>query len=250
MKREELFPVLAERFRKIIEENDLTGRQVSIACRALSAQEAIGETKRKDFPLLHGKEVMMQAEFDGGVGQAFTSTPSAFEGTLEEILALDIAGNDYDRAIFIAALNAVMAWLGLCDRSVHCREDGPEKCAVKIADTLLETYGKVRIAQIGYQPALLERLSEKFEMRLLDLDPDRIGKTKFGVQICDGVKDYEDTVLNWAELVLCTGSTLSNATIADYMDLDKEVLFYGTTVAGAASLLGLKRICHGTTCVF
>ena len=59
-----------------------------------------------------------------------------------------------------------------------------------------------------------------------------------------------DTVLNWAELVLWTGSALSNATIADYMDLDKEVLFYGTTGAGAASLLGLKRICHGTTCVF
>lgn len=250
MKRDELFPILREKFQKIATENDLMGREISVDCRALSAQEAIGETKRKDFPLLNGREVMMQAEFDGGIGQAFTRTPSAFKGTLEEVLALDIAGNDHDRAIFIATLNAVMSRLERCDRSVHCKDDGPEECAVKAADALVETYGKgVKIAQIGYQPALLERLSERFEMRLLEIDPDLIGKTKFGVQIRDGVRDHEET-LNWADLVLCTGSTLANATIADYIGLDKEVLFYGTTAAGAAALLGLKRLCYATTCVF
>ncbi len=245
MKREELFPMLMAKFRRIVEEKGLLERKVEIGCRALSAQEAIGETKRKDFPLLTGKEVMMQAEFGRGIGQVFTSTPSAFRGTLREVLELDIVGNDHDRVIFVAAMNAVMRELGLCDRSIHCKDNGPEECAVKIADTLKATYGSVKIAQVGYQPALLERLSERFEVRLLDLDPDMIGKTKFGVKILDGKRDYEETVLGWAELVLCTGSTLSNGTIVDYMGLDKEVLFYGTTVAGAAALLGLKRICHG-----
>lgn len=244
MTREGLFPVLMEKFRKIVEENGLSGREVKIGCRALSAQEAIGETKRKDFPLLTGREVMMQAEFDGSVGQAFTSAPSVFNGTLTEVLGLDIVGDDHDRAIFIAAMNAVTRKLGLCDRTIHCKDDGPEECAVKIADTIMETYGPVKIAQVGYQPALLERLSEKFEVRLLDLNPEMIGKTKSGVKILDGKRDREE-VIRWADLILCTGSTLSNGTIVDYMDLDKEVLFYGTTAAGAAALLGLKRICHG-----
>lgn len=244
MTRERLFPVLMEKFRKIVAENGLSGREVKIGCRALSAQEAIGETKRKDFPLLTGREVMMQAEFDGSVGQAFTSAPSVFNGTLAEVMGLDIVGDDHDRAIFIAAMNAVTRKLGLCDRTIHCKDDGPEECAVKIADTIMETYGPVKIAQVGYQPALLERLSEKFEVRLLDLNPEMIGKTKSGVKILDGERDREE-VVRWADLILCTGSTLSNGTIVDYMDLDKEVLFYGTTAAGAAALLGLKRICHG-----
>ncbi len=245
MTREELFPVLAEKFRHVIEEHHLLDEEVKIQCRALSPQEAIGETKRKDYPILGGKEVMIQAEFDGGIGQAFTSTPSAFRGTLREVLDLDIISNPHDRSIFIAALNAVMRKLGLCGRSIHCRDGGPEECAVKAADMLMKTYGNVKIAQIGFQPALLERLSEKFEMRLLDINPELVGKTRFGVEILDGVKAYEDTVLHWAELILCTGSTLSNATIADYINLDKEVLFYGTTAAGAAALLGLKRLCYG-----
>lgn len=244
MKKEELFLLLEEKFRKLAQENQLLEKEVSISCRALSPKEAIGETKRKDFPILEGKEVMIQAEFEGGVGQAFTSAPAAFNGTLKEILALDIAGNDYDRSIFIAAMNAVMRKLGLCDRSIHCRDNGPEECAEKIADTLMKTYGKVRIAQVGYQPALFERLAGKFELRLLDLDPKRIGTIQHGVKILDGIRDYEETILNWAELILCTGSALANGTIVDYIGLDTETLFYGTTAAGAAALLGLKRICH------
>lgn len=242
--RREFFSVLMEKFRKIAEENNLLGREVTIGCRALSAQEAIGETKRRDFPLLAGREVMMQAAFDGAIGQVFTSTPSAFSGTLEEVFALDIVENDHDRVIFIAAMNAALRKLGLCDRTIHCRDEGPEECAVKIADTIMETYGPVKIAQVGYQPALLERLSERTEIRLLDLNPEMIGKTKSGVKILDGERDREE-VIRWADLILCTGSTLSNGTIVDYIGLDKEVLFYGTTVAGAAALLGLKRICHG-----
>ena len=242
--RREFFSVLMERFKKITEGNSLLGREIKIGCRALSSQEAIGETKRKDFPLLAGREVMMQAVFDGAIGQAFTSAPSAFSGTLEEVLGLDIAENDHDRAIFIAAMNAVLRKLGLCDRTIHCRDEGPEECAVKTADTLMETYGPVKIVQVGYQPALLERLSERFEIRLLDLNPEMIGKTKSGVKILDGERDREE-VIRWADLILCTGSTLSNGTIVDYMGLDKKVLFYGTTVAGAAALLGLKRLCHG-----
>lgn len=243
MTKEELFYTLKEKFRQIAEENQLIDREVQIKCRALSSEEAIGITKRKDYPLLNGKEIMIQADFEGGIGQIFTSSPASYQGSLKEILEMDIINNSYDRSIFIASLNAVTRKLGICDRSVHCRNDGPEECACKAADYLMNTYGPVKITQIGYQPALLEQLSGKFEMKILDLNPANVGEIRCGVRVLDGEKDYEEAV-KWADLVLCTGSTLGNGTIVNFLDLDKEVLFYGTTAAGAAALMGWKRLCY------
>ena len=44
----------------------------------LSSREAIGEQDRDDFPLLRGKEVLMQAVYRGAAGQAFTSASGSF----------------------------------------------------------------------------------------------------------------------------------------------------------------------------
>lgn len=243
MTKEELFRTLKEKFRQIAEANQLLDREVHVKCRALSSKEAIGITKRKDYPLLNGKEIMIQADFEGGIGQVFTSSPVSYQGSLKEILELDIINNDYDRSIFIASLNAVTRKLGICDRSIHCRNEGPEECACKAVDYLMKTYGSVKITQIGYQPALLERISEKYEVKILDLNPANVGQLRYGVRVLDGEKDYEEAVA-WADLILCTGSTLSNGTIVNFLDLDKEVLFYGTTSAGAAALMGWKRLCY------
>jgi len=43
----------------------------------------------------------------------------------------------------------------------------------------------------------------------------------------------------WGKLFIITGSTLTNGTIVQYLDRGKELLFYGITIAGAATLLGL-----------
>jgi len=52
-------------------------------------------------------------------------------------------------------------------------------------------------------------------------------------------------------LILISGSTLANGTIDDLMELaesnNQRVVFYGTTVAGAAYLLGLDRMCPCST---
>ncbi|MCD7982489.1 MAG: hypothetical protein LUF32_09340 [Clostridiales bacterium] len=246
MKNEELYRILKDKFRDIAREHQLFEKEIVVRCRSLTPEEAIGKTERTDFPILTGKDIMIQAEFDGGIGQAFTCAPASFSGKLEEILDFDILGNIHDRGIFIAALNAVTRRYGLCDRSIHCRNDGPEICSGKAMEYLTETYGKdVRIAQIGYQPALLEGLSKTFDqVRVLDLDPVNVGDARFGIYVLDGVKDYEETVLDWAELVLCTSSTLANASIENFLDIGKEVLFYGTTGAGAAALMGWKRLCY------
>lgn len=69
------------------------------------------------------------------------------------------------------------------------------------------------------------------------------GSLKFGIRVEDGTAMKEKIRDSYAELILCTGSTLCNGSIIDYLDLDKEVLFFGTTASRAAPLLGLKRIC-------
>ena len=47
---------------------------------------------------------------------------------------------------------------------------------------------------------------------MLDLNPDNIGKVKDGCPVLDGEADRQ-AVVDWAGLVLCTGSTLCNGTI-------------------------------------
>ena len=76
----------------------------------------------------------------------------------------------------------------------------------------------------------------------MDLNPANVGKERFGITIEHGIDDME-SVKEWADIILCTGSTLANASIVDYMDLDKEVIFFGTTAAGAGTILGLHREC-------
>ena len=245
MTERELFETLREKLMYLAEEHGLMDKEINVNCRALTPEEAIGLQEKKDVPILMGKEVMIQAESDGGIGQAFTSAPSYFEGTLRDVLNLDIIDNDSDRSVFVASLNAVSRRCGVCDRSIHCKDKGPIECAEKAVVFLKENYrDDIRIVQIGYQPFLLEQLSQNYSnLRVLDLNLDNVGDIRYGVEVMDGIKDYDETVA-WAELILCTGSTLSNGTIVNFLELDKDVLFYGTTAAGAAALMGWKRLCY------
>lgn len=243
MTKQELTAALKVKFRTVVEEYGLDKSEIKISARGLSPEEAIGVTERKDYPILTGREVMLQAEYQGAFGQAFTDAPSDFEGALEEILRLDLDDDSHNRALFIAAMNAVMKKLGLVSHTVHCKSEEPEKCATEFVAYIKENYGSPKITLVGYQPSLLEALSKEFSVRALDLNPDNVGKTRYGVKVEDGIKDYKDAVYKWADVVLCTGSTLCNGTIINYMDIGKDVLFFGITASGAAKLLGLKTMC-------
>ena len=243
MTKEELFGVLKEHFREIVEENSFTDEQVRVKCRGLSPKEAVGETDRKDLPILNSEEVMIQAEVDGYIGQAFTSTASFYEGTIRDIMEMEIVEDSYNRAIFIATLNALMRKSGECDRTVHCKDKGPNECAKKTRDWIREHYGCPKITEIGYQPFLLDEFSQEFPVRVLDLNPDNIGQIRYGVKVEDGIEACEDA-LAWADIVFCTSSTLGNGTIVNYLDIGKPVYFYGTTGCCAAALLGLERSCY------
>lgn len=243
MEKKEFFADLMNRFKVVLEKEELGAESISIQAKALTPLEAIGKTQRKDYPILAGKEIMLEAEYRGARGQAFTDAPAQFEGKLNDIFQLQPQEDPHARGLFIAAMNAVMRYLGLAEKTVHCRENGPEDCAAQAAAFIAEQYGNPKIALVGYQPALLERLSREFPLRVLDLNAENIGKERYGVLIEDGDTHFDAVVSDWAELVVCTGSTLCNGTILAFLDLDKEVLFYGTTLAGAANLLGCRRMC-------
>lgn len=242
---QEFYTSLKERFEQVLEEYQIQNGSVDIQCRALSAQEAIGNTVRKDFPIITGKDIMIEARFQNARGQAFTDSPTAYQGTLQEILALDIVSDPHARSLFIAVLNAVMNHLGLCCGTVHCRTEGPELCAKDMLGYLRENHAEYKkVALIGYQPALLEMLSEsEFEVRVLDLNPANVGQMRYGVLVEDGKDAYPDIVADDTDLILCTGSTICNGTIVDYIDLEKPVVFFGISLAGAAVLMDLKRAC-------
>lgn len=243
MNQKELMDLLKDKFKTLVEENSLTMDEIHIVSKSLTPEEAIGNTRRKDFPILTGREVMLQAEYQGAKGQAFTDAPSEFKGTLREILALDLDKDLHSRGLFIASLNAVMAKIGLIEHTVHCRTEEPENCAGEILDIVKRDYKDRKIVLIGYQPSILEALSKDFTVRVLDLNPKNVGQTRYGIKVEHGIDDYKEVVLDWSDVVLCTGSTLCNGTIVQYFDIGKEVIFFGITVAGAAKLLGLKRLC-------
>ncbi len=243
MTEKELFFELKEKFIAILEKENMLNDKIHITLKTLTPKEAIGNTKRQDFPIIVGKEVMLQADYKGSYGQAFTDAPALFDGNMKDICELDLMEDGHARGLFIATLNAVMNFLKKADRCVHCKNDQPELCAKKMKDELKKKYGNPKIALIGYQPAMLENLSNEFNVRVLDLNPVNIGQDRYGVLVEDGEKQYSE-VTKWADLILCTGSTLCNGTIVKYMELEKEVLFFGTTLSGAAPLLNLKRICY------
>jgi hypothetical protein len=234
-----LHEILRQRLTAICRREGLLGETVRVCAAPLSPEEAIGTPEDKDFPLQKGKERLLQATFRNALGQAFTDSYGTYEGTLESLLAAPPA-NTFRRAVFVAALNAVLRHLGLIGNTVHCRDEDPRACASELALRIQERFGAVKITQVGFQPRMVEALAPLFPLRLLDLDPDNLGHTKFGIPV-EGPERASDAVA-WAELLLVTGTTLVNDTIGDFL-LDKPVLFYGTTIAGAAHLMGWERFC-------
>jgi hypothetical protein len=228
---------------RIWEQEGLLQTPITITARALSTQEAIGNPEGDDFPLQKGKERLMEAEFLGSRGQAFTDQFGDFSGSLADVAGMPL-GNNFRRAVLVCAVNATARHLGLCDRTIHCRDKEPGQCARLFSEHLSARFGTPRIAQVGYQPKIIEALAKRFEVRVLDLDPDNIGTTRHGAPVEGPGKQLE--VLDWADVWVVTGTTLANDSIGGFLG-EKPVVFYGTTIAGAAALLGLERFCAMAT---
>jgi hypothetical protein len=226
---------------ELAQEHDLLDAKIMIQTGVLTPQQAIGQPERKDFPLLKGKEKMIEADLLGSKGQAFTNWPGTFYGALTEVLALPLENNQ-NRALFVSALNALARYTSRVSNTRHCRNEGPKLCSQQIVPYIKEHFGSPKLGIVGLQPALVAACSPEFSVRVLDLDPENIGRRKEGILIEDGEVAANDVIL-WADVLLVTGSTLINNTIGDWLNINKPVIFFGNTIAGAAEFLNLKRYC-------
>lgn len=231
---------LKERLEQVMEGKGFDGEKVTIRAHPLSPSEAMGRPKEGDYPLLRGKERLMEATFKGAKGQAYTDQWGDYQGSIAEVFALPLE-DAFERAVLVATLNAVLASLGYIKGTVHCKDDGPRRCAEELATYIRENYGEPKVALIGLQPRMAEVLSRSFPLRVVDLDPDNLGKA-FGLCRVEG-HEVEREVLNWCDLAVVTGTVLTNGTIEDILPFLDKVLFYGVTIAGASYLMGWRRFC-------
>jgi uncharacterized protein (DUF4213/DUF364 family) len=234
--------------KRLASEKELLDAEVSVLAKPLTPEEAIGQPGRRDFPIIIGKERVLEATVLGSKGHAFTDSPREFLGSLKDVLALELTSNQ-NRAIYVATLNAVMSHLRLADKTVHCKDEEPEECAREIAAHVLQRFGQVRVGLIGLNPAIAERLIDTFgadNVRITDLSPDTVGQMRFGVEVWDGSTRTDD-LIDFVDVVIFTGTTLVNNTF-DYIvnrvkTLGKKYIVYGVTTAGVSELLGFERIC-------
>lgn len=236
----ELLEKMREQLRQIMLAEGWDSEKIQVlSARPLTPEEAIGSPERRDYPILKGKEVMLEATFHGERGQAFTDMPGNFTATLGDVLALPL-DNNFERAVLIASLNAVLRSLKRIDKTVHCRDEEPGRCARHMAEYVRERFGNPRIAFIGLQPGMVASLSEHFRLRVTDLDPENVNQTRNGVLIEDATHTPE--ILEWSDIVLATGTTAVNNTLGGIIG-NKPVIFYGVTIAGIAHLEGYDQFC-------
>ena len=235
-------------FREIIAQKGLTNNPITIQAKILTPQEAIGNPRRRDYPIIEGRERMLEANFSGSRGHAFTDTPDDFKGFIEDVLALSLDRNSH-RAIYLSTLNAVAKHLSMVNGTVHCKNNDPEKCARHIADHIQNTWGNIRLGLIGLNPAMAEQMAATFGSKNLiitDMDKKNIGVKKFGVTVWDG-RTRTSELVETADVVLATGTTLGNGTFDKIWHLIKQYrkpyLFYGVTIAGISQFMGIDRIC-------
>ncbi len=230
-----------------LREEGLWNEKILLEAKVLSSVEAIGNPEEYDFPLLKGKERIVEANFNEHLGHAFTDMYGGFYGSLEEVFAMD-SSNNYRRALQVATINALCKYWGLAEDTVHCRDKQPKICAGKCVKFVKKNYPTVeRITLIGYQPALVDAFSKKYMLKVLDLDKDNIGEKKLGQTILDGSTCLNGAI-EWAQLVLSTGTTVVNGTIDGILNTagKEKVIFYGVTISGIAAILGLRRICFSS----
>jgi len=233
---------------EIVTKNKVNDAQVSVLVKTLTPEEAIGMPGRRDFPIILGKERVVEAEVLGAKAHAFTDSPGEFVGDLKEVLNLPLTSNR-ERSIYVATLNATLKYLNLIDNTIHCKDEDPERCGKEIAFQLLKRWRKVRVGFIGLNPAIAENLTETFGMenvRITDLNKQNIHSLKYGVKVWDG-NEMTEELIKQSDVVLITGTTFVNGTLDPIIhcirNYEKDYLIYGVTGAGICKLLGLNRIC-------
>ncbi len=224
---------LKENFINIVEENNLEHEDIEIKT-CLSSP--------------HEKEILIEADFKGNKGQAFSTDAINFQGKIKDILNMDL-NTSKNRALFIVCANAVLKYLNLIEGTIHCNEKEAKKCAQKISNTFSRRYGMfLTVGMVGLQPIIAEALIKKIGKENIRIcDKDNANKNFYDVLIEDE-KNMKNIVAG-SFLTLAKGNAIVDGKIDEIIKTFQEdnksriVIFYGVTIASAQKLLALKRIC-------
>lgn len=233
-----LFAKLREALREQAVRHGFMEQPVSIQVRPMTPEEAIGRPDDTDYPIIKGRERILEASFETARGHAFSDELRNSTCTVEELVRRD-PQTTRERADLIAALNAIYRHLGLCDKTVHCKDNEPRDCAPRLVTRIDQG---VKVLLVGLQPRILEFLSGRNPLRVVDLDPDNIGTTKFAAAISGPASTPEG--IAWCDVILATGSTIVNGTLPGFLGTGKHLILYGVTISAAAEILGLDRYCE------
>lgn len=232
---------------ELVDRHKLDGAEVTVLAKPLTPEEAIGTPTRRDYPILEGKERVIEAVVLGARGQAFTDSPSDFTGQLRDVLELPLTSNR-NRAVFLATMNAVLRFLFEVEGVLHCKDDAPERCGSEIA-AAARRRGARNVGLIGFNPGIADAMVREFGpdgVRITDLNPQNIGTRKFGVMVWDG-RTQTHLLVRAADLVIVTGTTLVNGTFDEILRLarleGKAFIVFGITAAGVCRLMDIERWC-------
>lgn len=235
----QVYNILKKDLLRLSDKYNLYNKTISVRIHSLTAEEAIGNPVDRDYPIITGREKMIQAYFDKAKGQAFTDEYGEINLTVNDLINNDLTSNK-ERAYFIAAFNSIYRHLGLCDKTIHCKDEDPIKCGKALLEALPP---REKILLVGLQPRLLQSLIEDGrEVRVLDLDQENIGTKRYSVMI-EGPDATEDGI-KWCDRILATGSTIVNGSITTFLNRNKPSLFFGVTISAPAKVLGLNVFCH------
>lgn len=237
----EIYAYLMEKFRELVELKGFKNKVVE--CNILGADFV--ELPSNEYALMRGKEFLVDCRVDHYHGEAFTDSPKPFKGKVIEVARMAL-GECGDRAIFFATLNAVLRAIGEIDRPIHCRKIDAERCGHHLAEYILNRFGRVKVAHIGFQPGHVKASKAVFdEVYVTDLNPENVGKVKFGIEILDG--SMNEDVIRKVDVACITGSAIVNGTLFKLLEWCKgygtKYILYGVTMKGAAKLLGYEVFC-------
>lgn len=235
---QEIYDQILERFRALPGVEELLSEIVDIRG---SRRPEVTLMPEGDFPSPANRpEYCTFAKFKGAKGEAYSETPADFYGTLEEVLQFPLAGKGIDARV-LAAINAVMKYLGLLDTGEFPEEPAAHRAyADQIFAEVTKEYGKSNIVLVGYDGYIVQRfMEEPLDFWTMDRNPENITKDRFDHVIVNSGKPNRDACIEWGKLLIVTGSTLCNGTIIPYLECGKDVKFYGITFAGASKLLEL-----------
>ena len=216
----DIYDILRSALEQEITLHKLADQPINIQCKALSAKQAIGTPDHDDYPIIKGREVMVEADFLDAKGQSFTDAFENKEYQVKDLLSMELSTNR-KRASFIAGLNAVFRYLNLIDKTIHCKDKEPVLCAKNLPNIIPKDS---KILLIGHQPRFLETLASCCrQVRAVDLDKDNVDKEFFN--ICIEPEENTKDAIEWCDMIFATGSTIVNNTISNFLDADKPAIF-------------------------